>query len=245
VSMAALEDGGIRFSYRMDDTPLSPRETHSVEQRIRIPQAVGANGGGIPWTRAIRARLLGLDGRPLAEVESEIAMDSLPDPSGTGVGSGSTLRTSVDRLGSVQLGMTAAEVRSTVPEARDTSWSQEGLRQDGILIPLSANGRALAALDGDSVIRIEVRDTAVRTPERVGVGSTFQELRAAYGAPCADVGEGVVVVWFENAPGISFALDTSVSQNLDQLRRDPDTTIPGGARVTRWWVRRGVDGCPR
>lgn len=76
------------------------------------------------------------------------------------------------------------------------------------------------------------------------MGSTLEELRSAYGAACADVGEGNVVVWFADAPGISFALDAPVPGSAAQLRKSPDR-LPGTARVTRWWVRIGHHDCPQ
>jgi hypothetical protein len=186
----------------------------------------------------IRARLLGADGTPLAEVESEIVLDSAAT-SGTGASaSGAPVR---ERLGPLHLGMTAAAAKQTAPTARDTTWSQEGIQQRGITVPVG-NGRALAVLSENLVTRIEVADTAVRTAERLGVGSRVDELRAAYGPPCVEVAEGRVVVWFAKAPGISFALDTPVPQNVAQLRANPDR-LPATSRVTRWWLRRGVDTC--
>lgn len=67
--------------------------------------------------------------------------------------------------------------------------------------------RALTVLAGDTVMRIEVRDPQTRTREGMDVGSRYSELRAAYGPACVGIGEGIVVVWFPAAPGVSFALD--------------------------------------
>jgi hypothetical protein len=244
VSMAALEDGGTRFAYRIDETPLQPAQTLSVEQRIRVPAARLMPPGTVIWGRTVQARLLDVNGRPLAEVESEIALDSIAEAMMGDSVAPRVFATSRDRLGPVRLGMTSDDLRRAAPGARDTTWSQEGMRQEGMLVPIGDAGTALAALDGDSVMRIEVREAPITTAERMGVGSRFDQLRAAYGAPCAEAAEGRVVVWFENAPGISFALDMPVPQNVEQLRQNPES-IPSSSRVTSWWLRRGVTGCPR
>ncbi|HUG39474.1 MAG TPA: GlsB/YeaQ/YmgE family stress response membrane protein [Longimicrobiales bacterium] len=242
VAMAALTDGGTRFSYRMEETPIEPGQTQSVEQRIRVP-AVGTGGEpNVRWTRVVRARLLNADGDPLAEVEGEIALDPAvsPDSARQPMEDASPR----DRIGPVRLGMTVAALRQAVPSARDTTWSQEGMPERGAWVPLANGGRTLAVLSGDSVLRLEVREPAFRTQEGLGVGSSLEELRSAYGAACAGVGEGTVVVWFASAPGISFALDTPIPENVARLRANPDG-LPGTARVTRWWLRRGIDTCPR
>jgi hypothetical protein len=243
VSMAAMEDGGTRFAYRMDDTPLDPNQSQTVEQRIRVPAAGPLADRTVPWSRVVQARLLGPDGQPLAEVESEIALEGVADPDtvrGAAMADPSGRR---EQLGPVQLGMTGAALRRAVPAARDTAWAQGGAPQRGLVVPFGTGGGALAALSGDSVVRIEVRDPAVRTRERVGIGSRVEELRAAYGPACADVADGGVVVWFANAPGLTFALDTPVPESPAQLRASPER-VPGSARVTGWWLSRGADRCP-
>ena len=241
VTMVALADGTTRFAYRMEETPIEPGRTEAVEQRIRVPPEGAANESEVPWTRNVRGRLLRADGEALAEVESEILLagGAAPDTVAT-----AEIRNGRDRIGPVQLGMTAAAVRQAVPSASDTTWSQEGMSRRGVWVPLGNEGRALAVLGGDSVVRLEVRDTTFRTRERMGVGSRFDALRSAYGTPCAEADEGEVVVWFADAPGIRFALDAPVPQNVAQLRDNPDR-IPDTARVTRWWLRRGGESCPR
>lgn len=76
VSMAAV-DGGTRFVYRLDDTPIQPNQAESVEQRIRVPAAGPITEGAEPWSRVVRARLIGPDGQALAEVASEVALDGV------------------------------------------------------------------------------------------------------------------------------------------------------------------------
>ncbi len=239
VTMAALAEGGTRFTYASDDAPLEPGQTFSVEQRIRVPAAGIGEAGSSPWTRTVRARLLGADGEALAEVEGEIALDGVQGGEAGAPGQAAAGR---DQIGPVRLGMTAAAARSAGTGARDTTWSQEGMAQRGVVVPVSGGGRVLAVLDGDSVTRIEVRERSPRTREGLGVGSTLGELRGAWGPACAGAGEGIIAVWFQQAPGISFALDTPFGEDAAALTRDP-ARIPDGARVTRWWLRRGASGC--
>lgn len=242
VSIAAMSDGGIRFAYQLADTPLAPNRTQTIEQRIRVPSTGPMTEGAVPWTRLIRARLLRADGEPLVEVESEIALTDAPAADTAVLAGEFDTSPGRDRLGAIRLGMSSSALRQAVPAARDTTWIQEGMPQSVLAVPLGANQRALAVLDGDSVVRIEVRDPTIRTRERVGVGSSMAELRAAFGQACAGAGEGMMAVWFAGAPGISFALDVPAS-DIVRLSRAPEQ-IPATARVTRWWLRRGVDRCP-
>lgn len=242
VTMTASEEEGVRISYRMDDPPLKPGETQTVEQRIRLPLNSPVTTGAKPWSPVIRARLLSPDGQPLAEVESEIALDTVRGDTAPPM-QGTRRVGERERLGPVQLGMTTASLRQAAAGARDTLWTSGGVRERGLVVPLPGQGRAVALLRGDTVVRVEVRDTIPRTREGLGVGSQLGELRTAYGRTCADVEDGEVVVWFPNAPGISFALDAPVPANPEQIRGNPER-IPASARVTRWWLRRGVDRCP-
>lgn len=241
VTMAAGDAGHTRFSYRLDDT-LRAGQTRTLNQRIRVDPAT--RDGAITWSRAVRARLVGGSGEVLAEIQSEVevqrgaATDSAPPAAPPSAAAGEAR----DRLGPVRLGMTAAALRQAAPGAKDTAWSQEGSQERGVLVPLEGEGRALAVLAGDSVMRVEVRDPQTRTREGIGVGSRYSELRAAYGPACAGIGEGIVVVWFPAAPGASFALDAAVPANPGAARALAEG-IPATSRVTRWWLRRGVDRC--
>lgn len=237
VTMAAVE-GGTSFVYRMDDPPLEPGQTQTVQQRMRLPQQRPVSDSE-PLTRSIRARVVGPNGQALVQVESELTL------AGTAAGdtaAGDAAESA--RVGPLQLGMSRAEVVQAAAGARDTSWSQEGMQERGLVVPVEdGGGRAVALLSGDTVVRVIVRDSLPRLPDGLGVGSTLEDLRAAYGEACLTAEAGEVVGWFPAAPGISFAFDADVPANPAQVRNDPES-VPGSARVTRWWMRRGVDDCP-
>lgn len=243
VGMTALPGGGTRFAYDMAETPIVPGQTQTVEQRIRVP-AVGTGGAdGAALSRVVRARLLGSDGEALAEVEGSISLDGdlAPAESSATVG---LVAGRNDQIGPVRIGMTAAALRQVVPSAQDTTWTENGAARRGLWVPVGGGHRALAVLTGDSVTRLEVHGTGIRTPERLSVGASLDDLRSAYGAACADVRGGAVVVWFADEPRIAFALDAPVPGNVAELRQSPDA-LPGTARVTRWWVRPDAESCSR
>ncbi|HEX5724426.1 MAG TPA: hypothetical protein VFX98_03120, partial [Longimicrobiaceae bacterium] len=147
-------------------------------------------------------------------------------------------------VGPVRLGMTVDALRAVCPEALDTTWTgAEGMRETGQAVRVA--GRPLLALTvGDTVARIVVDSAGLRTAAGLGVGSTLAELRGRYGRACAGVGEGRAAVWFPNAPGISFGLDSVAAREWVAAGGGDPAALPDEARVTSLWVRRGLDDCP-
>lgn len=240
VTMTAQDNGSTVFSYGAADAPLTPGQLQTVDQRIRVPAAGTVARGNAPWTRTVRARLLAADGATLAEVQTGIAVDSAALVSAAPATNDAAAITRREQVGPIVLGMSAAAVKQAVPNARDTTWLQNGARQRGLLVPM-ANQTAFAVLAGDAVARIEVGHAAIQTAERLGVGSRMSELRAAYGAACAEVIGGRVVAWFAAAPGISFVLNTPAPRNAAEFGA---ANVPDHAQVTRWWVSRAAEICP-
>ena len=139
VTMAAMEDGSTLFSYQMADMPLDPKGVQTVEQRIRVPASSIPSRGEVPWTRTVRARLVDGNGRALAEVLSELMLDSIAIPVARSLAGADTAGRR-DRLGAVELGMNAVAVKQAVRTARDTTWMQEGTQQRGLVYPVG-NGK--------------------------------------------------------------------------------------------------------
>jgi hypothetical protein len=146
-------------------------------------------------------------------------------------------------IGPLRIGMPAAALRSACPEARDTTWQQEGTRERGLFV-LVGGRPAVAVVAGDTVRRILVDSTGrgLRTPAGLGIGSTLGELRTAYGRGCADEGDGPVAVWFTNTPGVSFALDSATSAAWAPPA-GPDA-LPDAAKVTGMWIHGQDVRCP-
>jgi hypothetical protein len=155
-------------------------------------------------------------------------------------------------MGPVLRGTRIAEVatRCTVVDTAITLG--EGIQERAHAI--AVGGRRLVALTtgtrDTSIIRVITEDRGFRTGDGVGVGSSVQALRLAYGTICAARGEGLFVVMASNLSGVSFAIDWNPPPS-----REPsvaETPFPGGdpgtalddARITRAWVH-GVSGACR
>jgi hypothetical protein len=257
-------DPETRLTYRLGDPALRPGETRTIVQRIRVPpreaprmepdpqedaDTIAVNGQPVPANRVLRARLVSPGGEQLgAEVRTVMPFRgaaSVSPPPARADTAGAEARIGHDRVGPIRLGATVAELRSAAPAARDTTFTLgEGLRERGLLVPLAGGRNALALVVDDRVDRIIVRDTGIRTELGHGVGSTFQELRQAYGSPCtARTQDGRTAVWFPNLPGVSFAFDATGATPQDGAETAAQSHPPDDAQVRELWVRRGADRC--
>lgn len=89
-----------------------------------------------------------------------------------------------------------------------------------------------------SVTRVIVRDSVFRTAKGIHIGSTVGALRAAHGHVCAAVGEGNVVAFAADIPGVSF--ETNVAPNelhggAVAVEKDA-TVLPDAATIDAIWV---------
>ncbi|HEU4455870.1 MAG TPA: hypothetical protein VFR81_22585, partial [Longimicrobium sp.] len=230
---------------------VEPGRTAGFVQAVRTPPAPAAPvPGGRPATRGatptlylVRAWLSTRGGSPVgAPVQDTVRIRAGSEVVAGGCGNVGDVTVSRYGVGPVRIGMTLDELRSACPETRDTTWEQEGMKETGA-IAAPGGKRIVAVLAGGKIARIVVDQPGLRTSAGLSVGATVGDLRARYGRMCAGVGEGRVAVWFPNAPGLSFGLDTLATRRWDLSRTDPDS-IPDDVGVGSFWVRQGTDDCP-
>ena len=256
---AAATGEGTRLSFRLGT--LTPGQTVELRQAVRTPPAPAPRTARAPGTppppRAqgftatdtttrflVRASLVTGDGTPLGVP----AQDTLRIRAGSevavgGCGSASDVVVTRYGVGPVRVGMSEAALRSACPEARDTTWKgDEGTTEKG-LVALPGGQRVLGVVSGGTVQRIVIDRAGLKTAGGFGVGAAVADLRGSYGRMCAGRGERWVAVWFPNAPGISFGLDTVATKGWPPARVHPDS-VPDEVKVAAMWVRQGADDCP-
>ena len=137
--------------------------------------------------------------------------------------------------------LSAISGRCTV---RDSSFSLgEGITENGRVVSFGNTSAALIVSrdSAQTIERVIVADSAIRTEAGIGVGKTIGALRAAYGRLCASVGEGRIVVAVPPLPGVSFGTSASL-RDLANVESRPEA-IPDSARVTGIWVYGGRSAC--
>ncbi|HVG43724.1 MAG TPA: hypothetical protein VM890_03310, partial [Longimicrobium sp.] len=220
---------------------LAPGGKAEVRQGFRTPPApapkpaAGARGAPAPGTTRgftamdtvsrflVRATVARRGGGPLAPpVQDTLRIRAGSEVAVGGCGNAGDVVVTRYGVGPVRVGMTEAALRSACPEARDTAWTSEGTKETGLVV-LPGGRPVLAVTGGGSVRRIVIDDPAVKTPNGFGAGSVVAELRASFGRMCAGASERRVAVWFPNAPGLSFGLDTAATRGWPPARVSPDS----------------------
>ena len=232
---------------------VAPGRTVEIRQRIRTPPApLSASSGvaGAPKQAEeptqgylVRARLERPDGALLAapaEDSLRMRMESAVVVGGCG-NAGDAVVTRYG-IGPVRVGMPVDALRAACPEAKDTTWRAEGTVDSGLVVAPGGR-RAVAVTAGNAVERIIVDQPGLKTAAGAAVGATVADLRARFGRMCAGRGEGRVAVWFPNAPGLSFGLDTAATKAWRPAQVNADS-VPDDVAVTSMWVRKGSDDCP-
>jgi hypothetical protein len=225
-TLAAGASGEFRQAVRMPPAPRQRRPSTENDTTSRF---------------AVRAWVAAPDGREVAQATDTIRIRKGSEVVAGGCGGVDDVSVTRYGIGPLRLDMGAGDVRTLCPEARDTTWKQEGTTERGLAVRLAGHPVTLV-LDRGRVRRIVVDTAGVRTGTGVGVGSTLAELRGRYGRMCAGAGEGRVAVWFPAAPGVSFGLDSATVPGRP-VAIHPDS-LPQTAKVDRLWVRQGTDDCP-
>ena len=146
-------------------------------------------------------------------------------------------------VGPVRIGARLASIadRCTV---RDSSFSLgEGIQENGRVVSFGSSSAALIVSrdSAQTIERILVADSSIRTEAGIGVGKTMGAMRAAYGRLCAAIGEGRIIVGVPPLPGVSFGTSASLRE-LTNVESRPEA-IPDSARVTGIWVYGGRAAC--
>lgn len=145
------------------------------------------------------------------------------------------------RLGVLAVGMSLQSLRAACPAAIEISATdEEGAAETRFALPVTDRDTVFAAIDtvrGRTVVRwFSVLFPGPRTDQAIGVGSTYQQVKAAYPRLQANDNEGTVYVWPEPDRGISVALSVNLDA-LDPRWRVQPAIIPDTAHVTELLVR--------
>lgn len=136
---------------------------------------------------------------------------------------------------------------SNACETRDTAIALEGMTERSHSIAV-AGGHVIAITTGStdtSVTRVVLRDSVFRTAKGIHVGSSVGALRAAHGPICAAVGEGNVVAFAADVPGVSFEANIGPGElrgGAAAVERNADV-IPDAATIDAIWVTGAPASC--
>lgn len=143
-------------------------------------------------------------------------------------------------IGPVRIGAKISAV-STACETRDSAITlDEGMTERSHSIDVGG-GHVIALSTGSadtSITRIIVRDSLIATAKGIHIGSTVGALRAAHGKLCAAVGEGNVVAFAPDIPGVSFETNVSPTElrgGSAAVERDA-TLLPDAATISGMWI---------
>jgi hypothetical protein len=146
-------------------------------------------------------------------------------------------------VGPVRVGARLASItdRCTV---RDTTFSLgEGRQEHGRVVSFGGSSATLMVSDdsAQTIERIIVADSAIRTEAGIGVGKTVGAMRAAYGRLCAASGEGRIIVGVPPLPGVSFGTSAALRAGVN-VESTPEA-IPDSTTITGIWVYGGRAAC--
>ena len=143
-------------------------------------------------------------------------------------------------IGPVRIGAKVSAV-STACETRDSAITLgEGMTERAHSIDVGG-GHVIALSTGSadtSITRIIVRDSVFATAKGIHIGSTVGALRTAHGKVCAAVGEGNVVAFAPDIPGVSFETNVSPAElrgGSAAVERDA-SVIPDAATISGIWI---------
>jgi hypothetical protein len=120
-------------------------------------------------------------------------------------------------MGLVRLGATAEDVRARCGGVDTAFTIAEGLPERGVVVRVAGARVVALTTVGDTVGRVIVPDAGPTTERGIGVGSTVDAVRAAYGELCALQGEGRRLVAAAALPGVSFVLARGDSTRIVEV----------------------------
>jgi hypothetical protein len=144
-------------------------------------------------------------------------------------------------IGPAQLGVRIAVLAQLCAVTDSQLVIAEGMRERGHIVRFGEH-EVLAISTGtpdSSIVRLIVRDSAFRTPQGLGVGSTIGEMRSFYPVLAYSAAEQRVVS-IPSYPGISFAYEGSGFPTDPARASVSDPAVMDAARITSFWIFRPV-----